>query len=117
MAELINEVNRIEIETLNVSNAHQYYAKIHMGIAHIHPFWDGNGRIARLLANLPLLKAGLPPLVIPQDQRREYIQALAKLPDFGWSVRRNIGRVAQHQAFERLCAILCIDLFDHQSIG
>ena len=77
MSELVNEVNCIEIETLNVSNAHQYYAKIHMGIAHIHPFWDGNGRIARLLANLPLLKAGLPPLVIPQDQRREYIQALA----------------------------------------
>lgn len=77
MSELINYVNRIEIETLNVSNAHQCYARIHMGIVHIHPFWDGNGRIARLLANIPLLKAGLPPLVIPQDQRREYIQALA----------------------------------------
>jgi len=77
MSELIDTVNSIDIETLNLGNAHQYYARIHMGIAHIHPFWDGNGRIARLLANLPLLKAGLPPLVIPQDQRREYIQVLA----------------------------------------
>jgi Fic family protein len=77
MSALINTVNSIDIETLNLGNVHQYYARIHMGIAHIHPFWDGNGRIARLLANLPLLKAGLPPLVIPQDQRREYIQVLA----------------------------------------
>lgn len=77
MSELVDYVNRIDIETLNLSNAHQYYARIHMGIAHIHPFWDGNGRIARLLANVPLLKAGLPPLVIPQERRREYIQILA----------------------------------------
>jgi fido (protein-threonine AMPylation protein)/DNA-binding transcriptional ArsR family regulator len=77
MSELVNYVNSIDTESLNLNNAHQYYARIHMGIAHIHPFWDGNGRIARLLANLPLLKAGLPPLVIPQEQRREYIQALA----------------------------------------
>jgi Fic family protein len=77
MSELIDYINSVDKESLTVSNAHQYYARIHMGIVHIHPFWDGNGRIARLLANIPLLKAGLPPLVIPQDQRREYIQTLA----------------------------------------
>ena len=42
-----------------------------------HPFWDGNGRIARLLANVPLLKSGLPPIVIPKEKRREYIQLIA----------------------------------------
>lgn len=77
MSQLIDYVNGIDIETLTVTNAHQYYARIHMGIVHIHPFWDGNGRIARLVANLPLLKAGLPPLVIPQAERRVYIQILA----------------------------------------
>jgi Fic family protein len=77
MSQLITYVDDIDIGVLTINNAHQYYAKIHMGIVHIHPFWDGNGQIARLIANLPLLKAGLPPLVIPQTQRREYIQILA----------------------------------------
>ena len=77
MYEVIEAINAIAPDRVNMSNAHSHYAKIHMGIAHIHPFWDGNGRIARLLANIPLLKAGLPPLVIPQEQRRGNIQALA----------------------------------------
>ncbi len=77
MSQLIAYVNSININVLTIDNAHEYYAKIHMCFVHIHPFWDGNGRLARLIANIPLLKAGLPPLVIPQDQRREYIQILA----------------------------------------
>ena len=77
MAQLIGFVNDIDIKTLNLSNAHKSYAKIHAGFVHIHPFWDGNGRMARLIANIPLLKAGLPPLVIPQTGRQSYIQALA----------------------------------------
>ena len=77
MTELIDEINNITSEDIDAGSAAQQYAKIHMGIAHIHPFWDGNGRIARLLANVPLLKAGLPPLVIPSQQRRNYIQVLA----------------------------------------
>ncbi len=56
-----------------------------MGIAHVHPFWGGKGRIARLLANIPLLKAGLPPLTIPEEQRRTYIQLLA---DYQFEVGR-----------------------------
>jgi Fic family protein len=78
MSELIDFVNNIDADELTVKNAHHYYAKIHMGFAHIHPFWDGNGRMARLVANIPLLKAGLPPLVISQEQRRTYIQILAE---------------------------------------
>jgi Fic family protein len=77
MREVINTINATTPDSVNVGNAHTYYAKTHMGIVHIHPFWDGNGRIARLLANIPLLKAGLPPLVIPQKKRRTYIEALA----------------------------------------
>lgn len=59
-------------------NVLSFYAKLHTAFVRIHPFWDGNGRMARLLANIPVLKAGLPPIIIPKERRREYIQALSK---------------------------------------
>lgn len=73
--ELIGAIN--DADGITVDDAHETYARIHMGTVHIHPFWDGNGRIARLLANIPLLRAGLPPLTIPQADRRQYIRLLA----------------------------------------
>jgi fido (protein-threonine AMPylation protein) len=77
MTEIIDFTNAVNVNDISEATAHQYYSKIHMGIVHVHPFWDGNGRIARLLANIPLLKAGLPPLTIPAELRRNYIQLLA----------------------------------------
>ena len=84
MNELINYINSMELNKFNVNQkrephliAIKHYTMLHAGIAHIHPFWDGNGRIARLIANLPLLRAGFPPLVIPKEQRKNYIQILA----------------------------------------
>jgi len=77
MTEIIEFTNAVNVNDISAVTAHEYYSKIHMGIVHVHPFWDGNGRIARLLANIPLLKAGLPPLTIPEELRRNYIQLLA----------------------------------------
>ena len=50
---------------------------MHLGFVHIHPFWDGNGRMARLLANLPLLRSGHLPMVIELKDRKWYIEILA----------------------------------------
>jgi Fic family protein len=52
-------------------------AAVHAWLAHIHPFDDGNGRIARLLTNIVIGAAGLPSLVV-QDalDRARYIDAL-----------------------------------------
>jgi len=77
MEEVILFINDADISTINIDNAIKYYAKVHMAIAHIHPFFDGNGRLARLISNIILLKAGLPPIVIEKSQRREYIECLA----------------------------------------
>jgi Fic family protein len=54
------------------------YVKLHASFVRIHPFFDGNGRMARLIANLPVIKSGLPPIIIPQTQRRQYIDTLAQ---------------------------------------
>lgn len=53
------------------------YVQLHVSFVHIHPFFDGNGRMARLIANIPVLKAGLPPIIIPKESRKEYIDILA----------------------------------------
>jgi len=53
-------------------------AWLHHGFTKIHPFQDGNGRVARALASLVFLKAGMFPLVIRDQDRKEYIDALEK---------------------------------------
>jgi hypothetical protein len=44
----------------------------------IHPFDDGNGRMARLLMNLILMQNGYPPIVIKQQDRNNYYQVLRR---------------------------------------
>ncbi len=49
-------------------------AKLHCSLTTIHPFADGNGRIARLLMNYVLQKNGFPFTNIPVKKRDEYFQ-------------------------------------------
>lgn len=51
-------------------------ARLHVDFVGIHPFVDGNGRTARLLLNLELLKAGFPAMVLPVERRLAYYEAL-----------------------------------------
>jgi Fic family protein len=52
-------------------------AWLHHRFTQIHPFQDGNGRVARALATMIFLKAGFVPLVIRDDDHRErYLDAL-----------------------------------------
>ncbi len=51
-------------------------ARVHVDFVKIHPFVDGNGRTARLLMNLELMKAGFPAVVLPVERRLEYYEAL-----------------------------------------
>jgi Fic family protein len=48
----------------------------HYRLVTIHPFSDGNGRAARLVMNLLLLRTGFPPVVIGPEERVAYLDAL-----------------------------------------
>jgi len=50
----------------------------HRRLVEIHPFNDGNGRTARLLMNLVLIRGGYPPIAVRPEDRPDYIRALQR---------------------------------------
>lgn len=51
-------------------------ARAHFWLVDIHPFADGNGRVARLLMNLLLIQSGYPIAIIRNEDRADYYAAL-----------------------------------------
>ncbi len=56
-------------------------AWLHHRFTQIHPFQDGNGRIARALATLVFVRANWLPLVVQDRERKKYIDALEAADD------------------------------------
>ncbi len=80
------------------------YAGLHVSFVAIHPFWDGNGRIARLIANLPCMKAGHPPIIIEKEKRYDYIMALAEYTSTHGVPSRDTELVHEGAAFDKFCS-------------
>ncbi len=59
---------------------------LHAWLVHIHPFIDGNGRTARAITNLELIRSGYPPIIIKKKERERYIEALSE-SDSGGDIR------------------------------
>jgi Fic family protein len=65
------------------------YAWSHATLVRIHPYADGNGRLARLVANVPVIEKGCLPILVPSEQRLNYIEALA-----AWQMASGAPRVS-----------------------
>lgn len=50
----------------------------HLTLVSVHPFADGNGRTARLLMNLLLLRGGYPPIAVGPEHRLAYLDAIER---------------------------------------
>lgn len=77
MSQWLERLNGSLASAHNQDVAASIYADLHLSFVTVHPFFDGNGRMARLLANLPVLKSGFLPIVVPQEDRYRYKQCLS----------------------------------------
>jgi Fic family protein len=57
----------------------------HLRYVSIHPFYDGNGRTARVLTNLILISFGFPPVIVKVEEKNIYNQYLADIQGYGGS--------------------------------
>lgn len=60
MTRWLKEFNRKLLSAASPVKAVNVYTWTHLSFVRIHPFFDGNDRVARLIANLPLPKCGPP---------------------------------------------------------
>lgn len=65
-----------ELQDLKQENALTAAAYFHVKFENIHPFADGNGRTGRLSMNYLLVMLGHPPIVVHEEDRKEYYAAL-----------------------------------------
>ena len=77
MSQWLEKLNHFCTKPLTGINAVEAYAGLHLDFVTIHPFFDGNGRVARLIANLPVLRSGFPPIVVPTEARQEYKRSIS----------------------------------------
>jgi hypothetical protein len=75
----------------------------HTRFVFVHPFADGNGRLARTLSALVLQRAALPAAMVPRGLRAEYMEAVS-----GATVRRDYAPLAAIHAAAVRRSLACL---------
>ena len=79
-----------ELKNVNEDNALTAAAYFHDKFENIHPFADGNGRTGRLVMNYFLLIKNHPPIIIHEEDRKEYYEALE-----AWDERQDLEAMVE----------------------
>lgn len=66
----------------------------HLGYVAIHPFFDGNGRTARILFNTILIACGFPPIIINDTEKDNYYRILGDIQAYGGNPDLFYGQMA-----------------------
>lgn len=78
LAEFCERLNiqRAKASEMSVDDLYQMSFDAHYNLVTIHPWADGNGRMARLIMNMLQFEFGLIPTKILKEDKEEYIKAL-----------------------------------------
>lgn len=85
LAEYCNELNtmRAKAATMSVDSLYKLSFDAHYNLVTIHPWADGNGRMARVIMNMLQFEFGLIPTKILKEDKEEYIKALVATREDG----------------------------------
>lgn len=106
MTRWLKDFNKKLDQANNPAKAVAAYAWTHTSLVRIHPFFDGNGRVARLIANLPALRGGWPPIVVPRQRRADYIDLLWEYQNAVGKINRRSRLAPPHPALARFATLL-----------
>ncbi|MBD3350902.1 MAG: Fic family protein [Candidatus Lokiarchaeota archaeon] len=95
MDEYVQNIEKLQLQPIKKASF------IHHEFVRIHPFIDGNGRVARLLENFYLMKKGYPPIIIQKEDRKKYYKTLNKadqgdLSDFATFIAHSVNESIQY---------------------
>ena len=86
MSELLSDLAETDLQSPeHILTAAAYF---HVKFENIHPFADGNGRVGRLAANYFLMLHNHPPLIIHEEDRRDYYAALE-----AWDTKQELSLI------------------------
>jgi Fic family protein len=80
---LCQEIQAGLASVANVLDVYDLAFEAHFKLVDIHPFADGNGRVARLLMNLILHRHGLPLGMLAKEDRPDYLKILSEANESG----------------------------------
>ena len=81
----VAEVKKILLRAMSLEDKDPFRACawVQWAFVRIHPFADGNGRMARMVSSIPLILNGLPPVYVSKASKPQYLAALIHADNTG----------------------------------